>query len=138
QYTRNMVTGASKATAALLLVDVRGGMTVQTRRHACIAALLGIRAVVLAINKMDLVGFGEAEFEKVKGEIAAFTERLAFRSRRYVPVSAKLGDNVVNASESMPWYAGPPLLKVLEEVPASALKGEGPFRMPVQLALRPQ
>ncbi len=139
QYTRNMVTGASRATAALLLVDVRGGMTVQTRRHACIAALLGIRDVVFAVNKMDLVDFNEDAFARVRDEIDAFAARLAFASRHFVPVSAKRGDNVVNASDATPWYAGKPLLGVLEDdVPASALRGDGPFRMAVQLASRPQ
>ncbi len=138
QYTRNMVTGASRATAALLLVDVRNGMTVQTRRHACIAALLGIRDVVFAVNKMDLVEFSEAAFMTAMSEISDFTARLAFRSRVFVPVSAKRGDNVVNRSEAMPWYRGRSLLAELEGLPASGLKEDGPFRMPVQLASRPQ
>ena len=138
QYTRNMVTGASKATAALLLVDARAGMTAQTRRHTCIAALLGISDVVFAINKMDLVDWSEEAFVRLKGEIESFTERLRFGSRRFVPLSAKRGDNVVRGSEHMDWHEGPPLLTVLEGIPASVTAADGPFRMAVQIANRPQ
>ncbi len=138
QYTRNMVTGASKASAALLLVDARTGMTAQTRRHICIAALLGIRDIVFAVNKMDLVDFAQDSFRRIEAEIDSFTKALAFRTRRFVPLSAKRGDNVVHGSDAMPWYTGAPLLGVLEDSPASAQEAEGPFRMAVQLALRPQ
>ncbi len=138
QYTRNMVTGASKATAALLLVDGRSGMTRQTRRHACIAALLGIEDVVFAVNKMDLVDFSQDAFAAAEAEIVGFTARLGFRTRHVVPVSAKQGDNVVHAGRAMDWYPGPPLLDVLDGLPASAGVAQGPFRMAIQMALRPQ
>ncbi len=138
QYTRNKVTGASKATAALLLVDARQGMTAQTRRHICIAALLGIRDVVFAVNKMDLVDWSQDAFVRMRGAIEGFTARLGFRSRHVVPVSARSGDNVVNASEAMPWYRGAPLLGLLEALPPSAVAAAGPFRMSVQMASRPQ
>jgi sulfate adenylyltransferase large subunit len=138
QYTRNMVTGASRASAALLLVDARAGMTGQTRRHICIAALLGIRDIVFAVNKMDLVDYAEDAFWRTQDEIETFTARLDFRTRHIVPVSAKRGDNVVRRTDAMPWYRGSPLIDVLEGLPASGAEADGPFRMPVQLALRPQ
>jgi bifunctional enzyme CysN/CysC len=137
QYTRNMVTGASKATAALLLVDARSGMTRQTRRHICIAALLGIRDVVFAVNKMDLVDYAEEAFRRAEKEITQFTSGLSFRSQQMIPVSAKRGENVVRATEHMDWYAGTPLIDVLDTLPASASLAPGPFRMAVQMALRP-
>jgi sulfate adenylyltransferase large subunit len=138
QYTRNMVTGASKASAALLLVDARAGMTGQTRRHICIAALLGIRDIVFAVNKMDLVDYAEEAFRRAQDEIETFIARLDFRTRHIVPVSAKRGDNVVRCTDAMPWYHGTPLIEVLESLPASSAEADGPFRMPVQLASRPQ
>jgi bifunctional enzyme CysN/CysC len=142
QYTRNMATGASKATAALFLVDARSGMTSQTRRHVCIAALLGIRDVVFAVNKMDLVDWREDIFAARRAEIVAFSDTLGFTTRHIVPVSAKLGDNVVRPTDTMPWYGArageDTLIAALERLPASRLSAEGPFRMAVQLALRPQ
>ena len=137
QYTRNMVTGASKATAALILVDARSGMTTQTRRHICIAALLGIRDIVFAVNKMDLVDWSAESFNKVQRQIADFVAPLAFRRTHFVPLAAKRGDNVVRESEHMPWYPGAPLIEVLESLPASVPDAAGALRLPVQMALRP-
>jgi len=137
QYTRNMVTGASKATAALLLVDVRSGMTQQTRRHVCISSLLGIRDIVFAVNKMDLAGYDPEIFGRVEREVINFTDGLPFRVRHIVPVSAKRGDNVVNPSADTDWYVGPPLIEVLDDLPPSATVKQGPFRMHIQMALRP-
>ncbi|HSR55413.1 MAG TPA: GTP-binding protein, partial [Alphaproteobacteria bacterium] len=138
QYTRNMVTGASKATAALFLVDARNGMTRQTRRHVCIAALLGIEDVVFAVNKMDLVDFSEDAFRKAEAEISNFTRTLPFHTLGVVPVSAKHGDNVVRAGDAMAWHEGPPLIDVLDGLPASTTRIGGPLRMAIQMALRPQ
>ena len=137
QYTRNMVTGASNADAALFLVDAQNGMTPQTRRHVCIAALLGIDQVVFAINKMDLVDFSEAAYIQAKDEMKAFCEGLSFGTVHYVPVSAKKGDNVVATSASMPWYTDGPLINILGNLSASATSFDGPFRMAVQIAARP-
>jgi small GTP-binding protein len=137
QYTRNMVTGASKATAALILADARTGMTIQTRRHICIAALLGIRDIVLAVNKMDLVDWSAEAFDDVRRRIADFIAPLGFRTAHFVPVSAKRGDNVVRTSELMPWYGDAPLIGVLETLPPSVPDAGGAFRLPVQMALRP-
>ena len=137
QYTRNMVTGASKATAALFLTDVRNGMTRQSRRHVCIAALLGLPHVVFAVNKMDLVGYAEDAFMRAHDELARFCARLGFAEVHYVPVSAKKGENVVRGADAMPWYRGATLIQVLEDLPAGAPCRDLPFRMPVQLAARP-
>ena len=138
QYTRNMVTGASKATAALFLVDVRNGMTDQTRRHVCIAALLGLRYAVFAVNKIDLLDYGESAFRQRRDELVRFCAGLDFTETHFIPLSAKKGDNVVRASGNMPWYTGKPLIEVLEDLPPSAPTAGLPFRMPVQLASRPQ
>ncbi len=137
QYTRNMVTGASKATAALILTDARTGMTVQTRRHICIAALLGIRDIVFAVNKMDLVDWAAEAFADSQRQITNFIAPLGFRTAHFVPVSAKRGDNVVRASEQMPWHRGAPLIGVLEALPPSVPDAGGALRLPVQMALRP-
>ncbi len=143
QYTRNMATGASTASLAVVLVDARKGVLVQSRRHACIAALLGVRHLVVAINKMDLVGYDEATFRAIKAEFRVFfaevQRRLAARSAElhFVPVSALAGDNVVHASAAMPWYTGPSLLHLLESVPANDVAPGAPFRLAVQRVLRP-
>ena len=132
QYTRNMATGASGCDAAVLLVDARKGLLVQTRRHATICALLGIRDLVLAVNKMDLVDFDEATFHRIAAEFAALATSLGFRSATSVPISARDGDNVTTASAAMPWHAGPPLLTLLEELPLQRPELAAAPRLPVQ------
>ncbi len=132
QYTRNMVTGASTADVAVVLVDARRGVSEQSRRHAAIAALLRIPHVVLAVNKMDVVGWDEAVFDGIALDFAKAAERLAIPEVAVIPISALLGDNVVAPSTSMPWYLGPTLLEHLETVPVeSSLDLEG-ARLPVQ------
>ena len=143
QYTRNMATGASTADLAVVLVDARKGVLVQSRRHACIAALLGVRQVVVAVNKMDLVGYDEGAFTAVREEFGAFLAEVAgiegVRAAEvtFVPVSALVGDNVVRRTEAMPWYSGPSLLEVLEGVPVATVDAGAGFRMAVQRVLRP-
>jgi bifunctional enzyme CysN/CysC len=137
QYTRNMATGASNSELAVLLVDARKGVLTQTRRHAYIASLLGIRHVVLAVNKIDLVGFSQEVFDRIAAEFSEFAAHLGFLSRVAIPISARFGDNVIAKSPKMPWYGGPPLLTFLETVDVeSALAGK-PFRLPVQWVNRP-
>jgi bifunctional enzyme CysN/CysC len=116
QYTRNMATGASNADLAVILVDVRKGLLSQTRRHAIIASLLGIRYAVLAVNKIDLVGFDQAVFDQISASFAAFAATLGFKDIKAIPVSARYGDNVSTASQRTPWYCGPHLLEYLETV----------------------
>ena len=136
QYTRNMVTGASTADLAVLLIDARKGILAQTRRHAAIASLLGIRQVILAVNKMDLVGFQEAVFGAIRHEFRALLGRLEFDRITPIPVCARDGDNITRASARMPWYTGATLLQTLEAAsPLSARTGA--FRMPVQYVSRP-
>ena len=131
QYTRNMVTGASTADLAVLLVDARKGVLVQTRRHAYLAALVGISQVILAVNKMDLVGYEAAIFEAIEAEFRAFAAKVGIESVTCVPVSAVMGDNITVHSSSMPWYLGKPLLQLLEAAPA--VSGTlAAFRLPVQ------
>lgn len=132
QYTRNMATGASQADAALLLVDARKGLLTQTRRHAHILSLMGIRHVAVAVNKMDLVGFDRAVFERHAAEIAALAASLGFTDAFAVPVSALKGDNVLARSATMPWFDGPTVIGWLESVAVAAAVERGPFRMPVQ------
>jgi small GTP-binding protein len=110
QFTRNMATGASNCDLAILLVDARHGVAVQTRRHSYITSLLGIRNIVVAINKMDLVGFSQERFDEIVREYAAFAAKLPPRSMSFIPMSALIGDNVVHRSTAMPWYQGPTLL----------------------------
>jgi bifunctional enzyme CysN/CysC len=136
QYTRNMATGASNADLAILLVDARKGLLDQTRRHAAIVALLGIRHVVLAVNKIDLVGFDAARFEEIATGFRAVAGPLGFRSVTAVPISARLGDNVAAKSARTPWHHGAPLLQVLETVEAAPAEAQ-PFRFPVQWVNRP-
>jgi bifunctional enzyme CysN/CysC len=136
QYTRNMATGASTADLAVLLIDARKGVLTQTRRHAIIASLLGIRHVVLAVNKIDLVDFDEQAFRAIVADFAAFSEKLGFVSVAAVPVSARFGDNVAVRSPAMPWYDGPTLLEHLETVDVSD-DTDRPFRFPVQWVNRP-
>jgi bifunctional enzyme CysN/CysC len=137
QYTRNMATGASTADLAVLLVDARKGLLAQTRRHAIIASILGLRHVVLTVNKMDLVAFDEAIFTRIAADFSNFAGDLGFRSVQAIPVSARDGDNVSGPSSRMVWYCGPTLLSYLEEIDVEDDSSLGPFRMPVQLVLRP-
>lgn len=137
QYTRNMATGASTADLAVLLIDARSGVLPQTRRHAVICSLLGIRRVVLAVNKMDLVGFDEAVFRAISAEFAAFARSLAFETIQAIPLSARFGDNVLSPSARMPWYEGPALLPYLETVDVEQDLAAKPFRFPVQWVNRP-
>ena len=137
QYTRNMATGASNSELAVILVDARKGVLTQTRRHAYIASLLGIRHVVLAINKIDLVDFSEEIFAAIKQEFAEFAAKLGFSSLVSIPISARFGDNVIGKSASTPWYRGPSLLEHLETVDVETQLGTLPFRMPVQWVNRP-
>ncbi len=137
QYTRNMATGASTADVAIVLVDARKGVLDQTRRHACIAALLGIPVVIAAINKMDLVNFSEDVFQQHRRDLLDLAQHLEIPELIAVPVSALEGDNVVHHSNRMPWYHGPSLLQVLEEVPLAADRTRTAFRFPVQRVIRP-
>jgi bifunctional enzyme CysN/CysC len=137
QYTRNMATGASNAELAVLLVDARKGLLEQTRRHAAIVALLGIRHVVLAVNKIDLVEFSEARFREIAAAFDTFAAPLDFHSVVAIPLSARLGDNVVGRGDRMPWYSGPTLLAHLEMVETDPAAAEAPLRFPVQWVNRP-
>ena len=137
QYTRNMATGASTADLAVILVDARKGVTTQTRRHAFITSLLGIRQVVVAINKMDLVGYEAARFEAIRREYLAFAAELPDRTHWFLPLSALAGDNVVARSERMPWFEGAPLLELLDTLPVDADRNLVDFRFPVQYVSRP-
>jgi len=138
QYTRNMVTGASTADLALILVDARNGVLEQSRRHAFIAALLGIPHMVLCVNKMDLVGWSEARFEEICEQFRGFAARLDVHDVAFIPVSALLGDNVVERSASMDWYEGTPLLHHLETVHIASDRNLIDARLPVQYVIRPQ
>ncbi|WP_445503396.1 sulfate adenylyltransferase subunit CysN [Microvirga sp. G4-2] len=137
QYTRNMATGASTADVAILLVDARKGITRQTRRHALLVSLLGIRHIALAINKMDLVGWSEERFQQIVAEFGTFSSDLGFNQVTAIPLSALHGDNVVAPSSQAPWYRGPTLLSYLETVEIEQTAEEEPFRMPVQWVNRP-
>ncbi|MBV9054714.1 MAG: sulfate adenylyltransferase subunit CysN [Hyphomicrobiales bacterium] len=137
QYTRNMVTGASNAELAVLLVDARKGLTAQTCRHANVVSLLGIRHVVLAVNKIDLVDFNEKGFAAIRDRFSALAEPLNFKSIVAVPISARHGDNVSTRSERTPWYNGPTLLAFLENIEVSDERAAAAFRMPVQAVSRP-
>ena len=137
QYTRNMATGASNADLAVLLVDARKGLLSQTHRHAIIASLMGIRHVVLAVNKIDLVGFDQAVFERIASGFSRFAGELGFKAIQAIPVSARFGDNVSSPSERTPWYSGPHLLDYLEMVDVEEDRAGKPFRMPVQWVNRP-
>jgi len=137
QYTRNMATGASKADLAVLLVDARKGILVQTRRHSLIAAMLGLKHVVLAINKIDLVGFDPLTYERIVADYTAFAAALGFTSIVAIPISARHGDNVIRSSANTPWYCGPALLDHLETVDVTRDTSAQPFRFPVQWVNRP-
>ena len=137
QYTRNMATGASNADLAVLLVDARKGLLRQTRRHAIIASLLGIRHAVLGVNKIDLVGFDKEVFDRIASGFAAFATPLGFNTIIAIPISARYGDNVSTSSRRTPWYTGPHLLEYLEAVDVEDDRANKPFRMPVQWVSRP-
>ena len=138
QYTRNMVTGASTANAAIILIDARHGVIEQTKRHAFIASLLNIPHVLVCINKMDLVGFEESKFQNIIQEFEDFASKMLIPDIRYIPISALMGDNVVNRSENMPWYMGAPLLHTLETLHISSDINKVNARFAVQTVLRPQ
>ncbi|KAF4408971.1 MULTISPECIES: sulfate adenylyltransferase subunit 1 [Streptomyces] len=138
QYTRNMVTGASTAELAVVLVDARNGVVEQTRRHAAVAALLRVPHVVLAVNKMDLVGYEESVFAAIAEEFTAYAASLGVPEITTIPISALAGDNVVTPSANMDWYGGPTVLEHLETVPVTDDPGDDPVRFPVQYVIRPQ
>ena len=137
QYTRNMVTGASTADVAIILLDARKGVVEQTRRHSYIAAILGIPHVVVAVNKMDLIGFSEERFREIEQELRETSERLGLRDVRVIPMSALRGDNVVERGEGMAWYEGPTLLEHLETVEIAGDRDLAHRRFPVQWVIRP-
>ena len=138
QYTRNMVTGASTADLAVILIDARKGVLTQTRRHSFLVSLMGIRHVVLAVNKMDLVGYDQERFDEIVADYRAFADRVGIKSILAIPISGLAGDNIASVSEHTPWYGGPSLMAHLEsvEIDEDRLK-RGPFRMPVQWVNRP-
>ncbi|WP_165064841.1 sulfate adenylyltransferase subunit CysN [Paludisphaera rhizosphaerae] len=137
QYTRNMATGASTCQLAIILIDARHGVMTQTRRHSFIVSLLGIRHVVVAINKMDLVGFSQEVFERIKDEYTGFVAKLGLRDISFIPMSALKGDNVASKSDAMPWYHGPALLDHLETVHIASDRNLADLRFPVQYVIRP-
>jgi bifunctional enzyme CysN/CysC len=137
QYTRNMATGASTADLAIILIDARKGVLTQTRRHTFICTLLGIRHLVVAVNKMDLVGFDKNVFEAIEADYRAFAKTLGAENITVIPASALQGDNIIDRSASMPWYRGATLMAHLETVPVDEDHSAEPFRMPVQWVSRP-
>ena len=137
QYTRNMVTAASSANLAIILIDARKGVLTQTRRHSTIAKLLGIPHLVVAINKMDLVGYEQAVFERIRADYLDFAARIGIQDIRFIPLSALNGDNIVDRGEAMPWYRDATLLDILESAPAAHTESAEPFRFPVQFVCRP-
>jgi sulfate adenylyltransferase subunit 1 len=142
QYTRNMATGASTADAAVVLIDAAKGVLVQSRRHAYIASLLRVKHVLVAVNKMDLIGYDEGAFRAIEQDFSLLLDQIAADTGNpveaiFVPVSALVGDNVVHRTDSMPWYTGPSLLELLESVPAARETHSAPFRFPVQRVIRP-
>jgi sulfate adenylyltransferase subunit 1 len=138
QYTRNMVTGASTAELAVVLVDARNGVVEQTRRHAAVAALLRVPHVVLAVNKMDLVEYAEPVFAAIAEEFTAYAASIGVPEITAIPISALAGDNVVTPSANMDWYGGPTILEHLETVPVGTEQADAPARFPVQYVIRPQ
>ncbi|TJW71454.1 MAG: adenylyl-sulfate kinase, partial [Mesorhizobium sp.] len=130
-------TGASTADLAIVLIDARQGVLRQTRRHSIIASLLGIRHIVLAVNKIDLVGFDKAVFERIVADYAQFSRELGFQSIVSIPMSARYGDNVTGRSDKTEWYSGPTLIEHLETVSVDEAAVELPFRFPVQYVNRP-
>ena len=137
QYTRNMVTGASTANLAIILIDARNGILEQTVRHSYIASLLGIPRVVVCVNKMDLVDFSQSVFEETRAGYLRVADTLGLKRVAFLPLSAKLGDNVVERSAHMPWYNGPTLMEILETTPIERDAAEQEARLPVQYVIRP-
>jgi len=137
QYTRNMATGASTCDLAIILIDARHGVQVQTRRHSFIASLLGIQHIIVAINKMDLVDYSESTFNDIKDDYLQFSEKLRPAEFHFIPLSALTGDNVVETSDLMPWYQGGQLMQILESVEIEADRNYSDFRFPVQYVNRP-
>ncbi|MCM2288083.1 MAG: GTP-binding protein [Sulfuritalea sp.] len=138
QYTRNMVTAASTANLAIILIDARKGVLTQTRRHSYLAHLVGIPHIVVAINKMDLVGYDQATFERIRGEYLEFAATLGIGDVRFIPLSALNGDMIVDRGERLDWYSGPTLLDILENAPTAHSERDERFRFPVQYVCRPQ
>lgn len=138
QYTRNMVTGASTANLAIILIDARQGVLEQTRRHSYIASLLQIPHVVICINKMDLVAFDEVTYNQIQQDFQDISGKLNIKDAKFIPISALLGDNVVNPSQQMPWYQGPTLLQTLESIDITTDQNTIDKRFPVQYVIRPQ
>ncbi|HLR47763.1 MAG TPA: GTP-binding protein [Corynebacterium sp.] len=137
QYTRNTVTGMSTSQVVVVLIDARHGVVEQTRRHLNVAALLGVRHVILGVNKIDLVDFSESVFRDIEAEFTAVAHRLGIEDTHAVPISALRGDNVVEASANMPWYAGPTVLELLESFPVGTGRAsELDFRLPIQYVIR--
>jgi bifunctional enzyme CysN/CysC len=136
QYTRNMASGASHADVAIVLVDARSGVKKQTRRHTAILDLVGVKHVVLAVNKMDLVGWSEDAFRKIEADFRALCSKFNFGDATAIPLSAVFGDNVTNPSANMPWYSGPTLIQHLEQTPTRVSEAGSVFRFPVQTVLR--
>jgi bifunctional enzyme CysN/CysC len=137
QYTRNMATGASNSDLAVILIDARKGVLTQTRRHAYIASLLGIRHIVLAVNKIDLMDYSQQVFDDIVSDFHQFSARLNFQSQVAIPISARFGVNVIEKSDQTPWYSGPTLLAHLETVDVDTALADTPFRLPVQWVNRP-
>lgn len=137
QYTRNMVTGASTCDVAIILIDARKGVLVQTRRHTCIVHLLGIKKILVAVNKMDAVGYAQDTFAQIESDYRAFAAQLGVESVTTIPVSALLGENIAQRSANMPWYSGPVLLDYLESVDVTSGQEARPLRLPVQWVCRP-
>jgi sulfate adenylyltransferase subunit 1 len=141
QYTRNMVTAASTANLAIILIDARKGVLTQTRRHSYLAHLVGIPHIVVAVNKMDLVNYDQAVFEKIKADYTAFATEIGLaqaRDIRFIPMSALNGDMIVDRGDALPWYGGETLLEMLEDAPAAHTEKAEDFRFPVQFVCRPQ
>ncbi len=138
QYTRNMATGASTADLAIILVDARKGVLTQTRRHSYLASLVGIPHLLVAVNKMDLVGYDQAVFERIKADYLAFADKLGIKDVRFIPISALVGDMIVDRGSRLGWYDGPTLLDILENTPAAHTEEAEDFRFPVQYVCRPQ
>ncbi|HRE20302.1 MAG TPA: GTP-binding protein, partial [Rhabdaerophilum sp.] len=136
QYTRNMATGASTADCAIILIDARKGLLPQTRRHSYIVSMLGVRSVIVAVNKMDLVNFSEEAFRRIEADYRALVPMLGFTEVRVIPLAAREGDNLSTRSSRTPWYFGPPLLDVLETIEPATRTAEK-FRLPVQWVNRP-
>src|SRR3954467_985073 len=137
QYTRNMATGASNAQLAVILIDARKGVLVQTKRHSFICSLLGVRHVVVAVNKIDLVDYSQEVFDRIVADYMSFASQLGFTSVMPIPLSARYGENVVERSAKMPWYTGPSIIEYLEKVDVQSDELSKPFRFQVQWVNRP-